>query len=182
MSYEICFQGGHIFNPGYYPANVNTQSKPVLRAMGKNVRLDYSLVDEAGAARDLDTEGFFLDPEAKALNIPQLEALPLSSDLVHRFATGLNNLTNDFVKDYYVEDIVVERGYDVFRSLAQHTLDNQVAEYTDNFFSSSYRSEGRYFSYQMAFYSMKRVSYCFMVFSMISYKNVDYVFGIPVSV
>ncbi|KAF8604040.1 hypothetical protein BDV93DRAFT_441454, partial [Ceratobasidium sp. AG-I] len=94
----------------------------------------------------------------------------------------LNNQVNDLVRRVYDDAIIVERGFDVFRSIAQHTIDNQVSEHRNNFFSSSTRSEGKYFSYQLTFYSMKKSAYCFLVLSFISFKNTDYVFGIPVSV
>lgn len=183
MSYIISFNGGNIFNNEYFPQNVNTQSKAVLKAMGKNLDLRYSTVDAAGAARDLAAVGYVIDSSPNALNDADAapKIFPQSSDLIHKFATGVNQVVSEALARLFEEPIVIDRGYDVFRSLAQHTFDNQVAQYKDSFFSSSSRSEGRYFAYQMGFYSMKKSAYCFLVFSMISYREQKYIFGLPVS-
>lgn len=60
MSSDIMFQGGHICNIHEYPEAANTQSKAMLKQMGKNVNLTYATVNESSAINDLASIGFSL--------------------------------------------------------------------------------------------------------------------------
>ncbi|KAF8593352.1 alpha-D-mannose-specific plant lectin, partial [Ceratobasidium sp. AG-I] len=167
MTTEISFQGGYIFNNHAYPEIVNTQSKAMLKQMGKNVNLNYATVNEAGAINDLKSIGFSLRYTSSVDTMTNI-----NSSLV-------DDRVSSMVKDYFGEPIEVVRGTDVFLSLIQHTIDNQVSEFKDSFFTSSSRSEGHYFSYQLTFYSMRKASYCFLILSFISFKDQGSIFGIP---
>jgi len=167
MTSDILFEGGNIFNNKSYPAKVMTQSIPMLKQMGKNVDLRYATVDTDGATRDLTEAGYSLRETSSVDTLTNINP------------SLIDNRIADLVKDYFEEPIRIKAGDDVILSLIQHTIDNQVAEFTDNFFTSSSRSEGNYFSYQLTFYSMRKASFCFLVLSLISFKEQDVVFGIP---
>lgn len=164
MTAEIRFQGGHIFNNHDYPKSVNTQSKAMLKQMGKNINLDYATVNEAGATKDLASIGFSL-------------RFTSSSDPMTNINSSLvDDRVSNMVKDYFEESIKVVHGTDVFLSLIQHMINNQVAEFKDNFFTSSLKSDGHYYSYQLTFYSICKASYCFLILSFISFKDQGSIF------
>ncbi|KAH9950662.1 hypothetical protein B0H21DRAFT_503960 [Amylocystis lapponica] len=162
----IIFEGGHIFNNKKYPAKIMAQSIPMLKQMGNNVDTRYATVDVSGAERDLASQGYSLRQTS-------------SVDVLTNINPSLiENRIEDIIKDYFEESIQIKDGDDVILRLIQYTLDNQVAHYTDNFFTSASRSEGTYYSYQLTFYSMRKASFCFLVLSLISFKDQDVIFGI----
>lgn len=161
------FQGGHICNIHEYPDGANTQSKAMLKQMGKNVNLTYATVNESSATSDLASIGFSLRYKSATQSMSSVDA-----SVVDDKVSGL-------VRDFFEEDIEVVRGTYVFMALMQNAIDNQVSSYSNNVFASSMHSQGSYNSYQLTFYSMKKASFCFLVLSFKAFKNESSVFGIP---
>lgn len=163
----LIFEGGHIFNNRKYPAQVMAQSMPMLKAMGKNVHLDFATVDVAAAERDLAGQGYSLRVSSSVDTMTNINP------------SLIDNRIADMLRGFFEQDIRIKAGDDVILQLIQYTIDNQVAHWTDNFFSSSTQSEGTYYSYRLTFYSMRKASFCFLVLSLLSFKRQSSVFGIP---
>ena len=167
MTSNIDFKGGHIFNHGGYPSLVMTQSIPMIKKMGANVDIRYATVNVDGAQRDLQSIGYNLRVSSSVDTLDNINPSLIESRI------------EDLIKDFFEENIEIKNGDDVILTLIQYTLDNQIANYEDNFFSSSSSSEGKYFSYQLTFYSLRKASFCFLVLSLISFKDQEIIFGIP---
>lgn len=93
--------------------------------------------------------------------------------------TYIENKLNGLVKTYFEEDITMQKGDSIILNLIESTINNQKSSYTDNFLSTSSHSEGNYYSYQLTFYPITKGSFCFIVLSLISFKDSESVFGIP---
>ncbi|KAF8598405.1 hypothetical protein BDV93DRAFT_539134 [Ceratobasidium sp. AG-I] len=169
MSSDITFQGGHIYNNHDYPEVINTQSKSMLKQMGKNVNLTYATVNEQSATSDLASIGFSLRYKSATESMQSVNA------------SVVDDKVSSLVRDFFEEDIEVVRGTYVFMALMENAIDNRVSSYSSSVFASSMHSQGSYYSYQLTFYSMRKASYCFLVLSFIAFKNESSVFGIPTS-
>lgn len=164
---DLDFEGGHIFNNQHYPAKIMAQSLPMLKQMGKNVDLTHALVNVDGATRDLAAQGYSL---RQTSNVDTMTNI--NSSLIDNRIAGL-------LSSYFDEDIRIARGDDVLLTIIQDAIEGLVTQTHDGFFASSSRSEGHYYSYQLTFYSMRKASFCFLVFSVCAFKESDSVFGIP---
>ncbi|KAK7447420.1 hypothetical protein VKT23_014129 [Stygiomarasmius scandens] len=169
MSFNILFEGGHIFNRKCFPAPIIAQFTPLLVQMVNNVDLKYAIVDVDSVTQDLASQGYNLRQTSS------VEVLPV--DGVD--PTLIKSKMEDLIKKYFEEDVIMKHGDDIILALIEHTIDNQVASFKDSFFSTNLtqRKEGKYYSYQMSFYSLKKASFCFLVLSLISFKDSGSVFG-----
>ncbi|KAL1717721.1 hypothetical protein EV715DRAFT_264510 [Schizophyllum commune] len=164
---DLTFEGGNIFNRDHYPRDIMLQAMPVMKNMGNNLDINYATVDSAGAKRDLAADGYGLRETSHTETMGTVDP------------SAVDDKIRDLLRALFEEDIRVERGSDRILVLMSCAIDGLVAETKDNFFGSTTRSEGKYFSYQMAFYSMRRASYCFLVLALIAFKDQTSVFGIP---
>ncbi|KAL1738634.1 hypothetical protein HDZ31DRAFT_14334, partial [Schizophyllum fasciatum] len=167
---DLTFQGGSIFNRDHYPRDIMRQAIPVMKKMGNNLDIRYATVDAAGAEHDLASAGYGLRQTSHTETMGTVDP------------SAVNDKIQDLLRALFEEDIRLERGSDRILVLMSCAIDGLVAETKDSFFGSSTRSEGKYFSYQMAFYSMRRASYCFLVLSLIAFKDQSSVFGIPTGI
>ncbi|KAI0827134.1 hypothetical protein BC628DRAFT_203453 [Trametes gibbosa] len=167
---DLTFKGGSIFNREHYPHDIMVQALPVMKKMGGNLDVKYAVVDTAGAERDLSAIGYRMRTASHTESMGTVDPSAVSDNI------------SALLRSLFEEDISVERGPDRILVLMSCAIEGLVAETKDNFFASSTRSEGKYFSYQMAFYSMRRASYCFLVLSLIAFKEQSSVFGIPTGI
>lgn len=167
MTTDLKFDGGHIFNNREYPFRVMSQSIPMLKQMGKNVNLDFATVDIPGATRDLAEAGYSLRHTTSTEKMSTV------------YSSFVNDRISEMLRDLFEENIKIQRGTDVILVLMMYAIDNLVAETDGGFFASSECSEGHYFSYQLAFYSKRKASFCFLVLSLCAFKEASSVFGIP---
>ncbi|KAL1703476.1 hypothetical protein EV121DRAFT_271070 [Schizophyllum commune] len=143
---DLTFEGGNIFNRDQYPRDIMLQAMPVMKKMGNNLDIKYATVDSAGAKRDLDAVGYGLRETSHTETMGTVDS------------SAVDDKIRDLLRPLFEEDIRVERGSDRILVLMSCAIDGLVAETKDNFLGSTTRSEGKYFSYQMAFYSMRRAS------------------------
>ncbi|OCH88330.1 alpha-D-mannose-specific lectin [Obba rivulosa] len=167
MASNIEFTGGHVFNNREYPSAVMKQSIPIVKKMGANVDIRYATVDVDAAKRDLASAGCDL-------------RLSSSVDMMESIDPALiRQRIEDMVQNLFEESIEIKNGFDVILYLVQAAIEGSFSESDEHFFWSSSRSEGTYSSYQLTFYSMRKASFCFIVFSVIAFKEQKVIFGIP---
>lgn len=165
----IKFQYGHIWNNGEYRGPVYTQSRPLAQEMGKQLSVVYATVNEAAAKDALAKIGFSLRSKSHVDTMTSINS------------STVDNQVSGMVNDFFEEPIEVVHGVDIFMALMQQAIDGSVSSFTDHFFTSSSRSEGTYFSYQLTFYSLKKASFCYLVLSFVAFKESSSVFGFPTS-
>ncbi|KZV62371.1 hypothetical protein PENSPDRAFT_658169 [Peniophora sp. CONT] len=164
---EFRFEGGNILNRDEYSEDVMRVAMVVMKDMGKNLDTRYATVDVDGAKRDLAAHGWSVMERHATDTLSTIDSSIVDDKL------------NELIHELFWLGIRLVDGRDLFMALMSYAIDGLVPQTDGGFFGSTTHSEGTYFAYQMAFFQQDDGSFCFLVLSLIAFKDQHEVFGIP---